>query len=162
QLGARLGRPASAEMGRRAQVRRLSGVDLPPQLRPFVVPVENRVAERHGRVDLYLPDDVAEPRPAAVFVHGGPIPADQHTTPRDWPVCRGYGSLCAARGVVAATVDHRLHGVTAYPLAAADVATAVEFVRADQRVDADRVALWFFSGGGLLMADWLRTPPAWL
>lgn len=30
------------------------------------------------------------------------------------------------------------------------------------RVDAGRVALWFFSGGGLLVADWLRAPPDWL
>ena len=28
--------------------------------------------------------------------------------------------------------------------------------------DGDRVALWFFSGGSLLCADWLRDPPAWL
>jgi acetyl esterase/lipase len=34
--------------------------------------------------------------------------------------------------------------------------------RADPRVDADRVAVWFFSGAGLLLADWLRTPPSWL
>jgi hypothetical protein len=35
-------------------------------------------------------------------------------------------------------------------------------VRADPRVDGERVALWFFSGGGLLAADWLREPPPWL
>jgi acetyl esterase/lipase len=29
-------------------------------------------------------------------------------------------------------------------------------------VDGDRVALWFFSGGAPLSADWLRTPPPWL
>ncbi|NEE43856.1 alpha/beta hydrolase, partial [Streptomyces sp. SID8455] len=29
-------------------------------------------------------------------------------------------------------------------------------------VDADRIALWFFSGGGPLTADWLAAPPAWL
>ena len=37
-----------------------------------------------------------------------------------------------------------------------------EMARADPRVDADRVAIWFFSGGGLLLADWLRRPPGWL
>ncbi|HET9893893.1 MAG TPA: hypothetical protein VFQ44_03065 [Streptosporangiaceae bacterium] len=35
-------------------------------------------------------------------------------------------------------------------------------MRADPRVDAGRVALWFFSGGGLLPADWLCAPPEWL
>lgn len=97
-----------------------------------------------------------------VFVHGGPLPADLRPTPRDWPVYRGYGSAVAESGAVGVTVDHRLYGVADYPNAAADVAAAVELARADQRVDPGRVALWFFSGGGLLLADWLRTPPGWL
>lgn len=133
----------------------------PQYLDPFVLPIETCAAERHGAVDLYLPQ-TRRPRPAVVFVHGGPIPADRQPTPRDWPVYRGYGSLAATRGVVGVTVDHRLHDLADYPLAAADVAGAVEFARADPRVDADRVAVWCFSGGGLLLADWLRTPPQWL
>jgi acetyl esterase/lipase len=131
-------------------------------LNPFVLPVEVRTPERHGATDLYLPDEAAGPCPAVVFVHGGPIAADLHPTPRDWPVYRGYGSAIAARGAVGVTVDHRLHDVASYPLAADDVAAAVQMVRADQRVDAGRIAIWFFSGGGLLMADWLGTPPGWL
>lgn len=133
----------------------------PVYLNPFVLPVEPRVAERHGAVDLY-PPDAAEPRPAVVLVHGGPVPADIRPTPRDWPVFQSYGSLIATGGAVGATVDHRLHALTDYPQAAEDVDAAVEQVRADPRVDADRVAIWFFSGGGLLAADWLRTPPHWL
>jgi acetyl esterase/lipase len=131
-------------------------------LNPFVLPVDERVAERHGVADLYLPDGASGPRPAVVFVHGGPIPADLRPTPRDWPVYRGYGSAIAAGGAVGVTLDHRLHDVADYPVAADDVAAAVEMVRADPRVDADRVAIWFFSGGGLLLADWLRSPPGWL
>jgi dienelactone hydrolase len=42
------------------------------------------------------------------------------------------------------------------------VEAAVESLRRDPRVDGERLALWFFSGGGLLAADWLREPPAWL
>lgn len=137
-------------------------MDAPEYLSPFVLPIDVRAAERHGAVDMYLPDEAAWPCPAVVFVHGGPIPAGLHPTPRDWPVYKGYGSAVAARGIVGVTVDHRLHEVGGYPLAAADVAAAVEMIRADPRVDADRVAMWFFSGGGLLLADWLRTPPGWL
>jgi len=128
----------------------------------FVLDARTRKAERHGRTDLYLPDEAARPAPAVVFVHGGPIPAEQRPTPRDWPVFQGYGSLCATRGVVGVTIDHRLDDLSSYPVAAGDVTEAVELARADPRVDADRVALWFFSGGGLLIADWLRTPPDWL
>src|SRR4051794_15024780 len=118
----------------------------PPRLDPFVLPVEARAAERHDAVDLYLPE-VDEPRPACVFLHGLLSPQERPTA-RDWPLFQGYGATTASRGVVGVTVDHRLYGPADYPLAADDVAAAVELVRADQRVDADRVALWFFSGSG--------------
>ena len=133
----------------------------PGYLKPFVLPFDAREPERHGAVDLY-PPDAAEPRPAIVFVHGGPLPADLVSTPRDWPIFRGYASIVAARGVVGVTVDHGLYAVTDYAQAADDVAAAVEFARADPRVDADRVAIWFFSGGGPMLGDWLRAHPAWL
>ena len=130
-------------------------------LNPFVLSVEAVVPERHGKVDLYFPS-ATEPRPAIVLVHGGPIPSDSSPTPRNWPVYRGYASHAATRGVVGMTVDHRLHDTADYPAAAADVAAAVDTTRADARVDADRIAIWFFSGGGLLLADWLSVPPRWL
>lgn len=131
-------------------------------LKPFVLPVGPRAAERHGPVDLYPPDDTSRPRPGVLIVHGGPVPAEVRPTPRDWPVYRGYASLVATRGVVGATVDHRLHNPGAHLMAADDVRAAVEALRADPRVDGERIALWFFSGGGLLSADWLREPPPWL
>src|SRR4051812_23447328 len=118
---------------------------VPAHLNPFVLPIDIVPAERRGPLDLYLPE-ASQPCPAVVFVHGGPIPAALRPTPRDWPAYQAYGSIAAARGVVGVTVDHRLHSPADYPLAAADVAAAVETVRADPRVDADRVAIWFFSG----------------
>ncbi|MDX3093141.1 alpha/beta hydrolase [Streptomyces sp. ME01-24h] len=136
----------------------------PAHLRPFLLDLPERPRERHGRIDLYLPEPAAGrgPRPAVVFVHGGPVPAGARPTPRDWPAFAGYGRLAAASGAVGATVDHRLHELGDFPRAAEDLAEAVERVRADPRVDADRVALWFFSAGGLLSADWLAAPPRWL
>lgn len=134
---------------------------LPDHLQPFVLPVETVTPDRRGFVDVYLPE-AAKPRPAIVFVHGGPVPAEQRPTPRDWPVYRGYGSLAVSRGVVGVTVDHRLHHPAAYPAAAEDVAEAVRITRDLPKVDADRVAVWFFSGGGLLLSDWLRSSPSWL
>jgi acetyl esterase/lipase len=130
-------------------------------LNPFVLPTEAGVIERHGAVDLYLPE-ADEPRPAIVFVPGGPFPAAVRPTQREWPIYRGYASAAAARGVVSVLVEHRLHDMASYPLAAADVAAAVDLARADPRVDAERVALWFFSGSSLLLAGWLRKPPPWL
>jgi acetyl esterase/lipase len=136
-------------------------VDLPPHLNPFVLTVAALAPERHGNIDLYLPA-ADEPRPAVVFVHGGPVPAEQRPTPRDWPVFLGYGAAAAVRGVVGVTVDHGLHGFGDYPHAAADVATGIAMARTDPRIDPDRIALWFFSGGSPISADWLRDPPDWL
>ncbi|MEU5049026.1 alpha/beta fold hydrolase [Streptomyces sp. NPDC021096] len=133
----------------------------PSHLRSFLLDVPERPRERVGRVDLHLPD-ADGPRPAVVFVHGGPIPPGAQPTPRDWPTFVGYGRYVAGLGAVGVTLDHRLHDLGDYGRAAEDVAAAVELVRADPRVDADRVALWFVSGGGLLSADWLATPPPWL
>ncbi|GLY92892.1 alpha/beta hydrolase [Actinoplanes sp. NBRC 103695] len=129
---------------------------------PLVLPVDLRDAERRDPMDFYVPDDVTDPVPAILVVHGGPLPAEVRPRPRDWPVFRSYGSLLAARGAMGATVDHGLYSPADCPAAAADIAAAVETLRTDPRVDADRVALWFFSGGGLLSAPWLREPPSWL
>ena len=135
----------------------------PPYLQPFVLPVTEAQRRRDGNLDIYWPaDHETGTTPVIVFVHGGPIPADLRPTPRDWPVYIGYGSLAASRGVVGVTVDHRLHSPAALPAAADDVAAAVEHARGLAGVDPGRVALWFFSGGGLLAADWLSAPPPWL
>lgn len=131
-------------------------------LQPMVLPVAARTADRRGTVDFYLPDETTQPQPAVLVVHGGPIPAEVRPTPRDWPIYQAYGSLVAGRGLVAATVDHRLHSPAAYATAADDVKAAVDLLRAHPAVDGDRLALWFFSGGGPLSADWLRDPPPWL
>ncbi|MFF0886765.1 alpha/beta fold hydrolase [Streptomyces sp. NPDC003456] len=150
---------AAAGGGRRL---RPAGADsAPAHLRPFPLDLPEVARDRKGRVDLYAPAG-APPRPAVVFVHGGPVPAGARPTPRDWPALVGHARLAAAEGVVGATLDHRLHDLADYGRAAEDVADAVEAVRSDPRVDPDRIALWFFSGGGLLSADWLAAPPAWL
>ncbi|MEU9289836.1 alpha/beta fold hydrolase [Streptomyces sp. NPDC048275] len=137
----------------------------PAHLRPFLMDVPERHRERVGQVDLYFPDDLTEadrPRPAVVFVHGGPVHPDVRPTPRDWPGFVGYGRYMAGMGAVGVTLDHRLHDFADYGRAAEDIAEAVDLVRADPRVDGDRVALWYFSGGGLLSADRLAAPPPWL
>jgi dienelactone hydrolase len=134
-----------------------------PFLQPFVLPVAEVARRREGIVDVYPPLGADHlPGPAIVFIHGGPLPPELQPKPRDWPVFTGYGSFAASRGVVGVTVDHRLHSPADYSTAADDVAFAVAQARALDEVDPNRVALWFFSGGGLLSADWLAQPPPWL
>ncbi|SEN27311.1 Alpha/beta hydrolase family protein [Actinacidiphila rubida] len=151
---------AAAGEGRELAVpERRDAASAPPGT--FLLDVPECPRERVGRVDLHLPD-AQEPRPAVVFVHGGPVPADRRPTPRDTPLFLGHARHAASLGLVGVTLDHRLHDLSSFPTAAADVAAAVDTVRADPRVDADRVALWFLSAGGLLSADWLAAPPPWL
>jgi acetyl esterase/lipase len=134
-----------------------------PFLQPFVLSVAEAARRREGIIDVYTPPAGDRlPRPAVVFIHGGPLPPEVQPRPRDWPVFTGYGSLAASSGIVGVTVEHRLHSLADYAIAADDVASAVAQARALDEVDADRVALWFFSGGGLLSADWLAEPPPWL
>ncbi|MFB6837739.1 alpha/beta hydrolase [Streptomyces sp. NPDC056361] len=156
----------------------------PSHLLPFLLDLPEGPRERRGRIDLHFPSDSGHfppgtghvaagggrlpagagrrRPPAVVFVHGGPVAADQRPTPRDTPFFLGYGRYAASRGAVGVTLDHRLHGIGDYPIAAEDLAEAVEEVRADPRVDGERIALWFFSTGALLAADWLAAPPPWL
>ncbi|MFI2780494.1 alpha/beta fold hydrolase [Streptomyces sp. ALB3] len=129
---------------------------------PFLLDVPGTPRERHDNIDLYLPPGARGPLPAVVLVHGGPVPREARPTPRDWPALTGYARYAAAEGVVGVTLDHRLHSVADYGTAAGDVADAVGRVRADPRVDGDRIALWFFSGSGPLTADWMRRTPPWL
>jgi acetyl esterase/lipase len=77
-------------------------------------------------------------------------------------VFTGYGALAAATGLVGITFDHPLHATTDYPASAAVVAAVLDRTREMEQVDPDRIALWCFSGGGALAADWLRAAPPWL
>jgi len=116
---------------------------------------------RTDRLDVYTPAHPdAERRPAVVLVHGGPVAPDAR--PRDWPGAVGYATLAAASGLVGIVLEHRLHSGEHYPVAADDVAAAVQEARALDAVDPDRVGLWFFSGGGPLAVDWMRATPPWL
>ncbi|WP_328498635.1 alpha/beta hydrolase [Streptomyces sp. NBC_00414] len=155
---------AAADEGRRLTVSEGES----RSLRPFLLDAPERQRVRNGRVDLHLPEadgktgEARGPWPAVLFVHGGPVPPDLVPAPRDSPFYLGYARCTAGLGAVGAVVEHRLHGITDYARAADDVAEAVELLRADPRVDGQRIALWIFSGAGLLAADWITAPPPWL
>jgi dienelactone hydrolase len=135
--------------------------ETPPYLRPFVLQVDDHEPERTGSLDLYRPAGTRVP--AILFVHGGPGGPDLKALPRDWPVYRGYGAATAARGLVGATVEHPLiRGLDQLAAASDEVEAAVGRLRADPQVDPNRIALWFFSGAGLLAGEWLDSQPEWL
>jgi dienelactone hydrolase len=134
---------------------------------PFVLSPAPVIPERAGALDIYRPSGNGPsgngPWPAVLFVHGGP--GRPEPSARDWPVYQGYAAEVAARSVVAGVVDHCLiHGTTPELIAQADneVTAAVDQLRAADGVDENRIALWFFSGSGLLVAPWLDANPSWL
>jgi dienelactone hydrolase len=115
-----------------------------------------------GGFDLYLPAPRQTAAPLTILVHGGPMRERPIAPPHEWPVFRGYAAALVQRGIAAAMFDHALQLSLDYPAASAHLAEVVDAARAHPGVDADRVALWFFSGGGPLAAGAMRDPAAWL
>jgi dipeptidyl aminopeptidase/acylaminoacyl peptidase len=132
-------------------------VELPLFLRPFVLPHDPVVPEQVEEVDLYLPGST--PAPAVLMVHGGPLQPDLPARPREWPAYQGYGALLAQAGLVGAMFEHGFVDDDTLPQARDDVASVLAVLRADPRVDGDRVGLWFFSAGGFLMGSFLEPVP---
>jgi len=133
---------------------------------PFVLATPDALRQCHDSFDVYRASNNAPAddalRPAVVFVHGGPRPPGVEWRPRDQPVFVGYGSIAAAAGVVGVVLEHHMASLAECAAAADEIAIGLDEVRQLPGVDPNRVALWFFSGSGLLAADWLRDSPAWL
>jgi dienelactone hydrolase len=135
--------------------------ELPPHLRPFVLPHDPVEPHPVDDLHLYLPDGIAEggSRPAVLMVHGGPVPPERAERPPDWPAYRAYGALLARAGLVGVMIEHGFVSDETLPRARDDVRAAIEALRADPAVDPTRVGLWFFSAGGLLLGSFLDPPP---
>jgi len=124
--------------------------------------VYRRDGETELLMDVYTPPGLSDGTrlPAVFFVHGGPIAPDMQP-PKEWGVYLSYGELAAASGLVGVTFNHRFYHPQTVEQAASDVCAAIAYVRehADRfHVDAERLCLWAFSGGGplLSLAFWER------
>lgn len=130
---------------------------------PFVLdpPADGIEYERLANFDTYR-CSTGQPQPAVVFVPG-PVPADA-MRPRDWRVYQGYGRLTAGEGLVAVIAALPYYGLSESDIAdaAERLTEVVDEVRARPEVDPSRVAIWAFSGGGLLIERWLAQSPDWL
>jgi dienelactone hydrolase len=132
----------------------------PHELEFVVTMPATGTVRQHDGVDMYLPDDADRPLPAVVIVPG-PVP-DGAPRPRRWPLFSGYGRLLANRGVAGVVTDLPYHSPADWQRVAGLLAGTVDSVRALDEVDADRIAVWAFSGGALLVGRWLAEPPPWL
>jgi len=132
----------------------------PEEIRPvFDVPDLHTQRVRAGEVDVELPGSEGA-KPAVVFVHG-PVPPGG-VRPAEWPVYLGYRRLAASRGLAAATADLDYANLANAGEAVPQLERQIDSVRSLAQIDGGRVALWAFSGGGLLVNRWLGESPNFL
>jgi acetyl esterase/lipase len=116
--------------------------------------------------DFYTPPGSGPvERPAVIFIHGGPIPHNLLTPPKEWGIFASYGQIIAASRMVGITFNHRFYGGDRLADAQSDVDDLVGYVRENAislGVDKDRIAVWAFSGGGPFLTRLLREPPPYI
>ena len=125
------------------------------------------VADTELKADVYSPLNVQNGarRPAVVFIHGGALPPNLLTKPKEWGVYVSYGQLLAASGFVGVTFNHRYYGWDYLDDAQTDVDDLVGYIRnnADALgIDKERIFVWAFSGGGVFLSSALRDAPDYL
>src|SRR5512136_2751501 len=111
--------------------------------------------EAELKADVYLPPGLAEDecRPAVIFIHGGPLPPNLLTEPKEWGCFVSHGQLAAVSGLVGVTFNYRHWGwdEKSFERASGDVLDAIAYIRnraGTLHVDPQRICLWAFSGGG--------------
>ena len=129
--------------------------------------VYKRADDMDLKMDVYVPSDLPDNArlPAVIFIHGGPLHPDSTLLPKEWGVYKSYGALIAASGFVGVTFNHRFFNIEHLPKSASDLNDALHFVRENStalNVDPDRLCLWGFSNGGLLLAAALLGTPSFL
>lgn len=125
--------------------------------------VKDRVYKRVGgaelKMDLYSPPGRGARRPAVIFIHGGRIPPNLRTTPKDWGAYVSLGQLVAASGFVGVTFNHRFYTWESLADSQSDVMDLIAHVRSNADslgVDKDRIVLWAVSAGGVFLSHPLR------
>ena len=126
-----------------------------------------RVDGAELKMDVYSPvrSQRGARRPAIIFIHGGRIPPNLRTTPKDWGVYISFGQLVAASGFVGVTFNHRFYAWESLSDSQSDVMDLVDYVRghADSLgVDKDRIILWAVSAGGIFLSQPLRDRPPYI
>lgn len=127
------------------------------------------VADAKLQLDVYRPRGLSQSarRPAIIFIHGGALPPNMITKPKEWGAYVSYGQLAAASGFVGVTFNHRFYGWDKKALAEAgsDVADAIAYIRnnADRLgIDKDHISLWALSAGSLFLGPALSDAPPFI
>jgi acetyl esterase/lipase len=131
--------------------------------------IYKRVGDAELKMDVYAPLNLLGGmlRPAVVFIHGGALPPNLRTKPKEWGVYVSHGQLAAASGFVGITFNHRFYGWDKKSLtdAQGDVADALAYIRDHGErlgVDKDRICLWSLSAGSLLLNQAISDAPSFI
>jgi acetyl esterase/lipase len=111
------------------------------------------------KMDLYFPESMDGPWPAAVYVHGGAWQAGDKTAGA------GYREVpeLAAHGYLVASINYRLAPRYRFPAQIEDVKCAIRHLRAhaaSYNLDPQRIGAWGSSAGGHLVALLGLTDPS--
>jgi acetyl esterase/lipase len=136
------------------------------RIKPIRDLVYKRVGSSNLKMDVYPPRGSRLVRaPIVMFVHGGRVPANLRTPPKDWGVYISFGQLAAASGFVGVTFNHRFHQWESLSDSESDITAAIMYVRENAArfgADPDRVVLWAVSAGGIFFSQPLRDRPEFI
>lgn len=128
-----------------------------------------RAADTELKMDVYHPQNLQQGarRPAIVFIHGGALPPNLLTKPKEWGAYVSFGQLVAATGFVGITFNHRFYGwdMKALTDARSDVADAIAYIRSHAErlnIDKERICLWSLSAGSLFLGTALSDAPSYI
>jgi acetyl esterase/lipase len=129
--------------------------------------IYKRVAGAELKMDVYssVSKRRSGHRPAVIFIHGGRIPPNLRTTPKEWGAYISFGQLVAASGFVGVTFNHRFYAWESLGDSQSDVMDLIAYVRehaAELGVDRDRIVLWAVSAGGIFLSQPLRDRPPYI
>jgi acetyl esterase/lipase len=100
------------------------------------------------KLDIYLPDDNAYPKPVIVSIHGGAFMGCDKSDMQVMPMLEGL-----KRGYAVVAVNYRLSWEAKFPALVQDVKAAVRWIWANAsryELDPHRIAAWGGSAGGYL------------
>ena len=129
--------------------------------------VYKRVQGEELKMDVYSPPGTTRRarRPAVVFVHGGRVPPNLLTTPKEWGAYVSFGQLVAASGFVGVTFNHRFYTWNSLPDSQSDVMDLIAHIRANAEslgINKDRIIVWTVSAGSLFLSHILRDAPPYV
>jgi acetyl esterase/lipase len=126
-----------------------------------------RVAGAELKMDVYSPVSPRRRgrRPAIIFIHGGRIPPNLLTTPKEWGAYVSFGQLVAASGLVGVTFNHRFYAWESLGDSQSDLMDLIAYIREHAGalgIDRDRIVLWAVSAGGIFLSQPLRDRPPYI